>query len=87
MFTHNNHPYLVEVKPDNCVYIPVSKIIKKGREYRKGTNLGSYKLFKIPLSSTIKITHISNNPLPQNDQIQHGEIREEKLEELLNTQN
>ncbi len=55
-FNHNSHPFLVEVKPDNTISLPLINITKSDKTFRPGTILGSCEKVDVAPVSQVNVT-------------------------------
>ncbi len=86
-FNHNSHPFLVEVKPDNAISLPLINVTKSDKTFRPGTILESCERVDVDPVSPVNVTQkIHNDLIPQTDKPIHQGTRVQKLKELMKRQ-
>ncbi|XP_076069574.1 uncharacterized protein LOC143041505 [Oratosquilla oratoria] len=87
-YSHNGHPYLVDVSEGSSIYVAMVNNSKKRLKYQKGTIIGSYELTRNIPPLRINVTReIHNDLLPNYESAKLEGTRVEKLEEKIREQN
>ncbi len=87
-FSHNSHPFLVEVNRENAISLPLIIATKCDKTFKPGTILGSCEKVDLAPSPQVNVTQkIHNDLIPQTDQVKHQSTRVHKLRELIKSKN
>ncbi len=67
-FSHSSYPFLVKVTSDNHIYLPLTNISKRDKNFKAGKILGSIEKAEfIPSPQLNAANEIHNDHFPHND--------------------
>lgn len=79
-FTHNSHPFVVSVTPDNTIYILLVNHIKIKKTFKRSTIVASYEKVEVSEEDTIHAIHpLHSDLIPTDDTTTQQGARKQRL--------